>query len=84
MVEVRVEIVTINNMLRNLNEARSAILDARNKGIRESPLRDSKARKINMALEELDKSFSDTIYHMGLIENKLQVLRQKIEDYEAD
>ena len=75
---------TVNKMLRNLNEARSAVLDARNKGIRESPLRDEKAKKIDRKLEELDKNLSDAIYHMGLIENKLQVLKQKIENYEVD
>lgn len=84
MTTVRVELETVNKMLRNLNEARSAALDARNKGIRESPLRDEKAKKIDRKLEELDKSLSDAIYHMGLIENKLQVLKQKIENYEVD
>ena len=84
MTEVRVDIRTINEMLTNLNEARSAVVNARNKGIRESPLRDEKAKKINRTLDDLDKSLSDTIYHMGLIENKLQVLRQKIQNYEAD
>ena len=84
MATVRVELETVNKMLRNLNEARSAVLDARNKGIRESPLRDEKAKKIDRKLEELDKNLSDAIYHMGLIENKLQVLKQKIENYEVD
>lgn len=84
MTTVRVELETVNKMLRNLNEARSAVLDARNKGIRESPLRDEKAKKIDRKLEELDKNLSDAIYHMGLIENKLQVLKQKIENYEVD
>lgn len=83
MAAVRVDLETVNKMLRNLIEAISAVLDAR-KGIRESPLRDEKAKKIDRKLEELEKNLNDTLYHMGLIENKLQVLKQKIENYEVD
>ena len=79
--EVNVELYAVERMLSNLNEARSAVLDACNKGVRKSPLRDEKAQKIDRMLDDLDKSLNDTIYRMGLIENKLEGLKIKIQQY---
>ena len=78
--QISISLDAVGTIYKNFDEALSIIVKARNT-IGDSPLRDCKARRIQMQLDELNATLDDEVYRIGLAKNKLEGIRVALNNY---